>query len=249
MGTGKRARAFGVLLAGLLAASGLAFLLPRFSPAQDSGYGLKANLDLPVNAGLGSDDEEEDAPEVVLFYGAQYEASAICFALDESGSMTEQGRWQLQTREVIRAINELSGEAEFSVVYYGSRVTAYRNQPVKASSANKAAGINFVKSRNPNGDTCIGEGTTTALQIVRRSTGAHRVVIVTSDGRPDVCATGNLASPAEQQRILAQTVSANPGLTVQVHAIFVGRSNEPEAIEFMRRLARAHGGTFRLVSR
>jgi Mg-chelatase subunit ChlD len=162
--------------------------------------------------------------------------------------MTDQGRWQLQTREVIRAISELSAEAEFSVVYYGSRVTAFREQTIKATPSGKAAGIQFVKSRNPNGDTCIGEGTTKALQIVRRSASAHRAVIVTSDGRPDVCATGNLATPAEQQRILQQTVSANPGRGVIVHTIFVGRSGERQAIEFMRHLADAHGGTFRLVS-
>ena len=53
-----------------------------------------------------------------------------------------------------------------------------------------------------------------------------RAVIVTSDGHPDVCATGNLATPAEQQRILQQTLAANPGLSVQVHTIYVGRSNE-----------------------
>ena len=54
MATGKRARAVGALLAGLLVVAGLALLLPRVSPAQDSGYGLKANLDLPFNAGAGS---------------------------------------------------------------------------------------------------------------------------------------------------------------------------------------------------
>ncbi len=238
----------GVLGSGLLLLAVLTLVRPATS-GQDLGLGLKANLDLPFNAGAGSDDEDEDAPEIVLFYGAQYEATVICFALDESGSMSSEGRWQLQTREVTRAINQLSGTAEFSVVYYGSRVTAFRNQPVAASGANKAAGISFIQSRSPQGDTCIGEGTTMALQIVRRSGSSHRAVVVTSDGRPDVCATGDRATPAQQQRILQQTVAANPGLGVQVHTIFVGRSNDSDAIAFMKHLARAHSGTFRLVSR
>ncbi len=230
----------------LLAVLSLVRLAP--SSGQELGLGLKANLDLPFNAGAGSEDEDEDAPEIVLFYGAQYEATAICFALDESGSMSNEGRWQLQTREVTRAINQLSTTAEYSVVYYGSRVTSFRNRPVAASAANKSAGISFIRSRNPTGDTCIGEGTTMALRIVRRSGSSHRAVIVTSDGRPDVCATGNRASPTEQQRILQQTLAANPGLGVQVHTIFVGRANDPDAISFMRLLARAHNGSFRLVS-
>ena len=162
--------------------------------------------------------------------------------------MRDQGRWQLQTREVIRAINQLSGTAEFSVVYYGSRVSAYRNQPVAASGSNKASGISFIQSRNPAGDTCIAEGTIKALQIVRRSGSSHRAVVVTSDGRPDVCATGDRATPSQQQILLQQTVSANPGLAVEVHTIFVGRGNDSAAIEFMKKLARAHRGTFRLVN-
>ncbi len=238
----------GFLGLGLLLLVVLTLVRPAASTGQSIDLGLKANLDLPFNAGAGSEDEDEDAPEIVLFYGAQYEATAICFALDESGSMRDQGRWQLQTREVTRAINQLSGTAEFSVVYYGSRVTAFRNQPVKAGPGNKAAGINFIQSRSPSGDTCIGEGTTKALQIVRRSSSSHRAVVVTSDGRPDVCATGDRATPAQQQRILQQTVAANPGLGVQVHTIFVGRSNDSAAIEFMKKLARAHRGTFRLVN-
>ena len=245
----RRAWTGGALGSGLLFLVVLTLVRPATSGGQELGLGLKANLDLPFNAGAGSEDEDEDAPEIVLFYGAQYEATAVCFALDESGSMTDQGRWQLQTREVTRAINELSGEAEFSVVYYGSRVTAFRNQPVKASSGNKSAGVNFITSRNPSGDTCIAEGTVKALQIVRKSTTAHRAVIVTSDGRPDVCATGNRANPSQQQQLLQKTIAANPGLEVRVHTIFVGRSNEPEAVSFMRRLANSHRGTFRSVSR
>ena len=238
----------GVLGSGLLLLVVLICVRSTVSSGQELGLGLKANLDLPVNAGAGSEDEDEDAPEIVLFYGSQYEATAICFALDESGSMQDQGRWQLQTREVTRAIKQLSPAAEFSVVYYGSRVTVFRNKPVSANGANKAAGISFIQSRNPSGDTCIGEGTTKALKIVRQSGSSHRAVIVTSDGRPDVCATGNRANETEQQRILQQTVVANPGLKVQVHTIFVGRSNDPGAISFMRRLARSHNGTFRLVT-
>lgn len=211
--------------------------------------GLTDNLDLPYDA-LGSDEEEEeDAPEVIFFYGQPYESSATVFALDESGSMESEGRWDLQSREVTRAISALGNDAEFSVVYYGSRVTAFRESPVPATESGKNAANAFVRSRRPNGDTCTGEGVAKALQIVRKSAGKHKAVIVTSDGRPDVCATGNRANAAEIERIIQMTVSANPGLLVKVHTIWVGRSGEMEAIRFMRRLAEAHGGTFRLVTR
>ncbi len=219
-------------------------LLPR--PLNRAEEPLKENLDLPFEA-VGASEEEEKAPEILVFYGQIYEASTVVFALDESGSMSSNRRWELQSREVIRAIQEMSDEAEFGIVYYGSRVTAFRHQPVKASAGNKAAGIAFVKSRRPVGDTCLGEGVVKALQICQLSASNHRSVIVTSDGKPDNCATGNAATPAEIQGIFQKTRAANPGGAIRVHTIWVGLGGD-DGIEFMRQLAEIHRGTFRKVS-
>jgi len=207
----------------------------------------KENLDLPYDA-AGEASSEEEAPEILSFYGRGYEASAIVFALDESGSMSDQGRWQLQTREVMRSLRELSARSEFGVVYYGSRVSAFRKSPARAEEGPKAQALQFVNSRKPNGDTCIGEGVIEALKIVRQSKSKHRAVIVTSDGRPDVCATGDRATPEQVRQLLARTAAANPDGSVQVHTIFVGRGTEKEAIAFMRRLALQHNGMFRLLA-
>lgn len=250
-----RKRVVGWALAGSMAALALLLAPPLRSPVRGDGGGgllqgsaLKANLDLPYNAG-GEAAEEESIPEVLVFYGKTYEASAVCFALDESGSMKEQGRWELQTREVTTAIAELSEEADFGIVYYGSRVSAFRNSPVPATGNNKAAGLVFVRSRRPAGDTCVGEGVVKALQIVRQSRHKHRAVIVTSDGRPDNCATGNRATPQEVQMIYEQTLAANADRSAKVHTVWVGQGQDKQAMEFLRRLAQIHGGTFRAVSR
>jgi len=230
-----------VLFAALLGPGSGATAQELFDPS------LKANLDLPFNA-VGERQDEEAAPERVVFFGQTYEASAIVWALDESGSMTENGRWELQTREVTRAIAELGEDAEFGVVYYGSRVASFRSATLKAKEANKSAAIDFVRSRRPSGDTCIGEGVVKALEIVRKSGSKHRTVIVTSDGRPDNCATGNRANAQEIEQIYQQTLKANPDRSVIVHTIWVGRSQDQEAIQFLRKLAQIHGGTFRMVS-
>jgi hypothetical protein len=109
--------------------------------------------------------------------------------------------------------------------------------------------MSFVVSREPQGLTCIGKGVVDALKIVRRSGNKHKAVIVTSDGGLN-CETGRFASAtaAQMQRVLRETLAANPGRKVKVHTIFVGVQTNRQAIEFMRALAEAHGGTFRMVS-
>jgi Mg-chelatase subunit ChlD len=211
---------------------------------------VKDNLDLPCNAGGSrAAEEEEEVPDIIFFYGHVYEASAVVFTLDESGSMGEQGRWEIQKRQVTRAISELDHHVEYGVVYYGGAVTRFRDSPVPATATNKQAGMSFVVSREPQGLTCMGKGVVDALRIVRRSGNKHKAVIVTSDGGLN-CETGRFASTtaAQMQRVLRETLAANPGRKVKVHTIFVGVQTNRQAIEFMRALAEAHGGTFRMVS-
>jgi len=208
---------------------------------------LKANLDLPYSAIGDGEEQEEEAPQILVFYGQIYEATGVCFALDESGSMRNNRRWELQSREVIRAINEMADDAEFGIVYFGSRVNAFSEKPVVASPANKSSGIAYVRARQPNGDTCLGEGVIKALQIMSLSESPYRSVIVTSDGKPDNCATGNAATPSEIEGIIQKTKAANPGGRIKVHTIWVG-SGGGEGVQFMERLAQAHNGTFRKVS-
>lgn len=241
-------------------ATGLSFVLALFAfsflslpqlagqSRPGGGLNLRTNLDLPYNAG-GTTEEEEVAPEVIFFFGQMYEMDAVCFSLDKSGSMTSNNRWTLQTREVTRTLLQMAERAEFGIVYYGSRVEPFRNKPVEASPASKSAGVAFVRGQSAQGDTCLFEGTIEALKIVRRSKSKRRAVIVTSDGRPDVCSTGDRATASEVERLLAQTLAANPGRQVKVHTIWVGSGTDREAVSFMRRLAQVHGGNFRQVSR
>jgi len=235
-----------LVLCVVLASSFLSLRAPRPTVGQDAS--LKANLDLPYNA-QGDAEEEEDAPEVVVFFGQSYEANALVFALDQSGSMSENGRWQLQTREVNKAISELTERVDLGVVYYSSTVNAFREVPIRAIALNKTAAHGYIASRQPAGDTCLAEGLVKALEIVRKSEAKHKVVVVTSDGKPDICATGHQASPSEIEGLIQKTVAANPGRQVTVHTIWVGAGTDNEAITFMKKLAAAHGGTFRQVSK
>lgn len=213
----------------------------------DADVTTKANLDLPYNA-FGVSEEEELAPEVIYFFGQSYESDAIVFALDESGSMNDNNRWTMQTREVVRAMTQLSEVAEFGLVYYSSGVKTFRNTPVSATSDNTGSAVAFINSRRPAGDTCLFEGLERALQIVNRSTAKRRAVVVTSDGMPDFCQTGHRLTEGQMEAALARSLALNAGVKATVHTIWVGAGTDRMAIQFMQRLARAHGGTFKLVN-
>ena len=54
------------------------FAIARANAQTLAGGALKANLDLPFDAGLLNDDgEDEDAPEIITFYSQQYEGDAL----------------------------------------------------------------------------------------------------------------------------------------------------------------------------
>ena len=56
---------------------------------------LRQNLDLPYDSGALGDDDEE-AAGTVQFYGSNYEGNAVVFCLDDSLSMRNHGRWEIQ---------------------------------------------------------------------------------------------------------------------------------------------------------
>lgn len=236
----------------------LSFLLVALNgPTTSSGIegggdlGLKTNLDLPYNAG-GDTEEEEDAPEIITFYGGVYEANAVVFCLDESGSMKKNNRWTLQRREVTRAVSELSPEAEMGLVFYSREISAFRDTLVKAMANNKAAAIAFMNRRQPDGGTCIAQGVIKSLRMLQSSQSKYRSVIVAGDGKPSENCLGSVGSrgdPRFYRRLLQQTARANPGMQIRVHTIFVGTASDSDAINFMKSLAQLHNGTFRAVTR
>lgn len=71
-------------------------------------------LDMP-SGGRGGDEDEEDAPEVIDFWGGQYEGDAFFWCLDKSCSMGWNGEIQQLKQEFSQTLNSLSSQAEFGV--------------------------------------------------------------------------------------------------------------------------------------
>ena len=110
-----------------------------------AGGALKANLDLPFDAGLLNDDgEDEDAPEIITFYSQQYEGDGIFYAIDRSGSMQNSGELDIAKREVGKNIREFSNRVQFGIVFFDrgimTSIVSLRASPVVVRRRGSAGG-------------------------------------------------------------------------------------------------------------
>lgn len=234
-----------------LAAMALASFSWSQSVTPKSGSGLKTNLDLPFDA-AGEESQREDAPELIVFYGEAYEASNVVFCLDESLTMRRGGRFDIERREVRRAISELNPDAMFGVLFYGGQVTGFRRQLLKATTANKQAATAFINSRITNLGTCLGNSVAQALRMLHQSDARYQAVILVSDGTPTRCPFARLNGCGEKQVVCNEVLAQISGANIRrmpVHCILVGNADRCGGLptQFMRAVSGLSGGSFRHV--
>ena len=100
---------------------------------------VKENLDLPFDA-VGESESEEDAPEVVIFYGQQLEGDGFFYTIDRSGSMQDSGELGRAKQEVSRNVSEFSFRTQFGVVFFDSGLQRFPSsgRPVEAATLHRA---------------------------------------------------------------------------------------------------------------
>lgn len=203
---------------------------------------LKANLDLPYDAGSGTDGDDE-APEVMVFYGESFEGEGFFYCIDGSMSMGD-GAWQTLQRELGRSILGLKEDMQFGFVIFNKAVLAFPNsgKPTVATTEAKKAALTAVAAATPDSWTCLKEGLTRALEMANASEGKRRSVVLLSDGKP-TCPGTDFVTYREE--IFAEVRSKNTK-GVEIHTLGIG-SDVDES--FLRRLSRDNQGNYRRVSR
>ncbi len=201
--------------------------------AQDGG--LRRPLDLP-SGGAGNNEDDEDAPETITFYGSEYEGDGFFWCLDKSCSMGWSGEIGTLKAEVAIAVNQLSARAEFGVVAFSSNTLTWSPQPKKASGGNKAAAISWVNGLSAEGGTCLGAGGVALVNIANQSTKRRRQMMFLGDGVPS-CG-GSSAS------VIADITSANYE-QIPLHTLYISAATD--GIPLFQALASQNGGTFTLI--
>jgi len=174
------------------------------------------------------------APE---YYGIKIHSKRLLFILDNSGSMKDP--WYGQTRlerakaELIKAIRELSGDVEFGIVAFHTRVYQWQAGLVEATESNKDRAIDFVRSLG------YGDRTNTygALRRALDYDEDLEAVYLLTDGKPTI---GELVS---HQAILSDILHRNRFRHLNLNTI--GFAVDGFTREFLKKLAMESGGEFR----
>jgi hypothetical protein len=203
--------------------------------AQDS-QNLKRPLDLP-SGGKGDEEEEEDIPESITFYGGEYEGDGFFWCLDKSCSMGWSGEIQTLKQEMNSAINQMSHRSEFSVVAYSDNYTTWSTVPKKANHGNKSSALAYVNSLQAAGGTCIAPGTVKTIEIANLCGKRKRNVIMLGDGYPE-CGGETSAS------VLSDITSANYQ-RIPISTVYI--SGDSDGITLFQQIAAMNNGTFRRV--
>ena len=205
----------------------------------------KENLDLPFNAGGLDSETDEEAPEVVVFYGQSFEGDGIFYCLDRSGS-TAQGELNIEKRETVRNIMDFSPRVQFGVVFYASDVMRFPStgRPIDASAGNKNAASGWIMSVQSGSGTCVKRGLLDALNFANRSSAKRNIVIYLGDGQT----TCPGADPAAYARRTLKEVRSENSKNVQINAICVGAGNEVSET-FPQALARMNEGQYCRITR
>ncbi len=222
----------------------------NFAGAQTlAGGALKANLDLPFDAGLLNDDgEDEDSPEIITFYSQQYEGDGIFYAIDRSGSMQNQGELDIAKREVAKNIREFSNRVQFGIVFFDRGIQKFPagGRATEASSAMKAAGMNWLQSVPGGRGSCCKEGLMEALKYANTSSATRKVVVYVGDGG-GTCSVSGSNETAYHQQTLSMVKSQN-FQRAQVNSVGVLQIGNMQE-NFLRSLASGNGGTYVKITR
>ena len=199
-----------------------------------SGEGARRPLDLP-SGGTGGDDDDEDAPETINFWGGEYEGDAFFWCLDKSCSMSWNGEIEQLKQEFTQTLNSLSSAAEFGVVAFSGGHVVWNPMPQRANPANKGSATAWVLALNAAGWTCIGPAGVATLNIANQSSKQMKQVLILSDGEP-YCDGANTATQS-----LADITAAN-WQRMPVNTIYI--ATDTGGIAFMQQLASQNNGTF-----
>ena len=224
--------------------------------------GENTNLDLPYNGG-GPTTTEEDAAEIISFYGQQLEGDVFVFCVDRSGSMARSGALACAKREICRTIMELSPQTEFAVSFFDNEFLMWppNRKPVEATPTSRAAACAWVARVGRGRESCPQEALIKSLQAINRSQKSRRCIVYLGDGGGTcfkigwdrMCPPQVADNPAREYEgwYLTETLSevdTNNIKDVSVNTIGVMMGAQFDVRHyFVRELARRNDGTCRLI--
>ncbi|MDA0831804.1 MAG: VWA domain-containing protein [Planctomycetota bacterium] len=187
------------------------------------------------NKAAGSSHHGESAS--VKFFDAEGNGSRFVFVIDSSSSMAEFNAMRMAKAQLMASLQQIQNDQEFQIIFYNTeyRSLTVRNDPphmMPATSINRVLAGTFIDAVQPTGGTIHKPALELALSFK-----PDVIFLLTDAGQP-------VLGPKELQEIK----NINRGKT-KIHTIEFGeraqlRSNDPQADNFLIKLARQNGGTY-----
>ena len=215
--------------------------------AQDlGGLGVKENLDLPYDSLSDLNTEEEDPPEVVNFYGQNFEGDGFFITVDRSTTMQDRGELQRAKQEISRIVSEFSHKTQFAVVFFDASIKKFpaSGRPADANPGMKGAALSWIANMQGGRGSCMMEGIREALQFANLSTSRRRVIVYVGDGG-GTCHNQNERTYLQNAVV---TITAQNYQRVQVNCVGVIMSGRTMQEGFLKQLAASNGGTYRQIN-
>jgi Mg-chelatase subunit ChlD len=194
---------------------------------------VRRPLDLP--SGGGRDEEDQPLPDIIQFFGHDFEGDAFVWVLDISGSMTVSGRIDELRGEFTGAILNLSSQSDFGAVAFNQNIQPLDILCTAAYPDRKSRAIAWISGLQPYGTSCLAVAVIQGLEIIRKSSNTNRRLIVVGDGLP-AC-----PSLTDTALVLNEIAAANWD-RIPIDAVFVGEGSAL-GIEFFQQLANSFGGS------
>lgn len=211
-------------------------------PVTDAADGLRKPLDLPAG-GAGDDDEEEDSPESINFYGGEFEGDTFVFVVPAYGFCGETDIFDNIRQEVSGTLNQLSAAVDFSVVAYNSQTYIWRPDCCSANAGNKASAQAWLGGLTPIENHCLLDAALVALGLAQQSPGNHKQVIICGAREP-YC--GGEAGGSYADQCLDSITAANFE-NLPIHTIYFTSPFYSGEESFYVNLSAMNGGNFRQV--
>ncbi len=200
--------------------------------------GAATPLDVPSGYANGNE-EEEDEPETITFYGSDFEGDGFFWCLDKSCSMSGSPLATLKS-ETTNAVQQLSKYSEFGIISFNSSYSSFMPIPVKGDPANKAAGVSYIQSLSSAGLTCLAPAGVACVNLANQSSKQNKVMIFVGDGEPYCGGGGNYDATC-----LSSITAANFERT-PINTLWISSGGSGQG--FFQSLANSNNGTFTSVN-
>lgn len=177
--------------------------------------------------------EETSGLGQTTFFDIAAKGNRFVYVLDRSGSMLDHGAIRVAKEELVVSLAALEQTQQFQVLFYNQGLQEMKGNDDKpamqwATDINRTLARQFISSVQPDGGT----DHMPALKKALRYQPEHLFFLTDAD------------QPILSARELHEIKTANNGRT-QIHCVEFGKGSEISADNFLKKLARENGGTYR----